>query len=229
MDCGTFRGKKMLTHESSQILIRKMAKWQHSLHSLCYFFIRTVFYQVVFNRIASPPPFGLQENKMPFRQMRDSSHSLSEEVYFKSVSLSYNLYTIIYRGLKSMIWWILRNLHTRVSIATIQIQNVSIILRSLLRPCAGPYPPWGLEQLLIYVEVNSQFLDFYINGSHIRCTPLCLLFTEHSTFEAVSIYYSSVTHSSSLLSRIPFNVYTVELDTVERTSTTMCLLILSYL
>lgn len=107
------------------------------------FFIRIVSYQVVFNRIASPPPFGLQENKMPFRQMRDSSHSLSEEVYFKSVSLKYNLYTISYRGLKSMIWWILTNLHTHVSIATIQIQNVSIVLRSSLRPCAGPYHHLG--------------------------------------------------------------------------------------
>ena len=155
MDCGTFRGRKMLTHKSSQILIHKWPSGSIPCTLCAIFFIRIVFYQVVFNRIASPPPFGLQENKMPFRQMRDSSHSLSEEVYFKSVSLNYNLYTIIYRGLKSMIWWILTNLHTRVSIATIQIQNVSIILRSLLRPCAGPYLPWGLEQLLIYVEVNS--------------------------------------------------------------------------
>lgn len=151
----------------------QMAEWQHSLHSSC-FYIRIVSYQVVFNRIASPPPFGLQENKMPFRQMRDSSHSLSEEVYFKSVSLKYNLYTISYRGLKSMIWWILTNLHTHVSIATSQIQNVSIVLRSSWGPVQAHTTTWGLEQLLIYVEVNSQFLDFSINGSHIGCTLLSI-------------------------------------------------------
>ena len=93
----------MLTHKSSQILIHKWPSVSVPCTLCAIFFIRIVFYQVVFNRIASPPPFGLQENKMPFRQMRDSSHSLSEEVYFKSVSLNYNLYTIIYRGLKSMI------------------------------------------------------------------------------------------------------------------------------